>query len=35
MDTAGARRGPRIWSIGMYSGRSPLALTHARVNAVR
>jgi hypothetical protein len=34
MDTPGSRRGPRIWSIGMYSGRSPLALSPAADNPV-
>jgi hypothetical protein len=34
MDTPGALKGPRIWSIGMYSGRSPFALSPATVNPV-
>jgi hypothetical protein len=34
MDTTGARRPPRIWSIGMYSGPSPFALSPATANPV-
>jgi hypothetical protein len=34
MDTPVALRAPRIWSIGMYSGPSPLSLSPAAVNPV-
>jgi hypothetical protein len=33
-DASGAQTGPRIWSIGVYSGRSPLALSPATANPV-